>query len=72
MNLKSTSRLLVFSLFLAFSSACKKEASCFDPELKKRFESSHCTMDCPGVTGCDGRSYCNECMAARNGIRIKK
>jgi hypothetical protein len=28
-------------------------------------------MDCPGVVGCDGKNYCNECIARTQGIRVK-
>ena len=31
-----------------------------------------CTADCIGVLGCDGKTYCNECVARRNGIKIIK
>lgn len=29
-----------------------------------------CTSDCPGVCGCDGRWYCNECLANAAGVSI--
>lgn len=29
-----------------------------------------CTADCPGVCGCDGRIYCNACIAASMGIDV--
>jgi hypothetical protein len=28
----------------------------------------NCTEDCPGVCGCDGKFYCNTCLAQRAGI----
>jgi hypothetical protein len=27
-----------------------------------------CTKDCPGVCGCDSKSYCNACEAHRGGV----
>jgi hypothetical protein len=29
-----------------------------------------CTEDCPGVCGCDGQFYCNECMAQAAGVDV--
>jgi hypothetical protein len=29
-----------------------------------------CTPDCPGVCGCDGESYCNECTAHAAGVDV--
>lgn len=29
-----------------------------------------CTEDCPGVCGCDGQFYCNECIAAQAGVDV--
>src|SRR5207248_938275 len=26
-----------------------------------------CAQDCPGVRGCDGKEYCNECLAEQAG-----
>lgn len=31
-----------------------------------------CTADCPGVTGCDDKTYCNECVMHTNGIKHTK
>ena len=29
-----------------------------------------CPADCPGVCGCDGRTYCNACVAGRAGVDV--
>ena len=31
---------------------------------------SECNKDCPGVCGCDGTHYCNECLANMAGQDI--
>lgn len=49
--------------------SCNKD--CYDAELAKQYESAMCTADCPGVVGCDGKTYCNECEANRQGIRVE-
>ena len=46
--------------------------SCFDYELYQQHKNDICPDDCIGVTGCDGKIYCNGCYALRQGIRIKK
>lgn len=58
--------ILVFSL-----SSCNKENSCYDDDLYQQHKDDICTTDCPGVVGCDGKTYCNECEAMRNGISIE-
>ncbi len=30
-----------------------------------------CKEDCPGVTGCDSKKYCNACIAISQGILPK-
>jgi hypothetical protein len=47
----------------------KKQAACYDEALKKSTETVRCSSDCPGIKGCDGNFYCNECVAAMSGIR---
>ena len=62
--------LSVFSLFLL--NACTKSASnCYDAALAAAYKDRVCTMDCPGVTGCDGKTYCNASIAATQGIRVQ-
>lgn len=62
--------LLTTGLFIAYS--CKKENSCYDQQLYEQHKNDFCTMDCPGVKGCDGKTYCNECEANKQGIRVVK
>ncbi|UTW66104.1 hypothetical protein KFE94_15830 [bacterium SCSIO 12643] len=60
----------LFFLFIGF--ACQNKTNqnpCYDESL---VHNNPCTMDCPGFEGCDGHIYCNECIAARNGIGPKK
>jgi len=54
------------------TSSCGKFAPCFDKDLYEANKDKACQMDCPGVTGCDGKKYCNECIANQQGIRVKK
>ncbi len=62
---------LVFSFMLALAfSSCGKHP-CYSEALRQQYKSVGCTQDCPGVTGCDGKFYCNECMALTQGIRVK-
>lgn len=62
--------LMMIAVFFLVSS-CKKESSCYDEQLYQQNKDKVCTADCPGVIGCDGKSYCNECEANRHGIRVK-
>jgi len=61
--------ILLIALTFAVLS-CKKDRGCYDAQLEQQFRNSFCTADCPGVIGCDGKTYCNECDANRNGIRV--
>lgn len=63
-------KLIVAFGFGIFLAACsKQEPSCYSRELEKEYKERMCTMDCPGYVGCDGKTYCNQCEANRNGIR---
>ena len=66
---------LVLSIGLFFAS-CKKDphvtTSCFDQQLYDSSKTMFCPDDCLGVIGCDGKTYCNECYAAKTGIRVVK
>lgn len=62
--------ILIFtSLSLVFAlSSCRKDSMCYDESLKSK--SIFCQQDCPGVCGCDGKFYCNDCIARQNGILV--
>ncbi len=64
--------ITIFAVVLFIS--CKKDSStsCFDAALQQQSIGLFCTMDCPGVKGCDGKTYCNACIAAKAGIRVKQ
>jgi hypothetical protein len=48
--------------------SCKK-TNCYDAGMAKA-HSGICTMDCPGVTACNGKFYCNTCEANKAGYRV--
>ena len=60
--------------FLTAFLACKKQgsSSCFSASLQQQSIGLFCIQDCPGVKGCDGKTYCNECYAAKAGITVIK
>ncbi len=55
---------------LLFFQSCKKDKNCYDENLYNQFKNTACIFDCIGVKGCDGKTYCNECVANSAGIRI--
>lgn len=64
-----TATFLTFLVVSIFS--CKKEDSCYDDNFYQQHKNDFCPTDCPGVVGCDGKTYCNECEALRQGIPLK-
>ena len=65
--------IILFLTVLSLTTvSCKKgKPSCYSELLYQQHKNDACTMDCPGVTGCDGQTYCNECEAHRHGIKLK-
>ena len=65
---------LLIVLAAAFCASCEKrsDCDCYDPAYAEKHKNDICTTDCPGVIGCDGKAYCNECEMRRNGIMTKK
>ena len=69
-----TALLLSISVPAITFIACTKDgshSSCFDQKLYAAYKDKFCTEDCPGVIGCDGKEYCNACIAASQGIRVQ-
>ncbi len=64
--------ILIFTLLLTLTwIACENndETDCYDAEMEQNHPGV-CTQDCPGVCGCDGQTYCNECIANSVGISV--
>lgn len=59
--------LLMFCALLLFTQ-CTKVNSCYDAQLERDMKDKFCTADCPGVIGCDGKTYCNTCEMNKAGI----
>lgn len=63
------STAVLFASIVIASSSCHKNTGCYDKALEATYKDRACTMDCPGIKGCDGKTYCNTCIAAQHGIR---
>lgn len=56
----------------SFLTACNKnKASCYSWTLERKSKGKVCATSCPGVIGCDGKNYCNECDANKQGIKVQ-
>ena len=71
MNKKNLIAAFSLTVMFAFTTSCRKETGCYDEVLYQKHKNDFCTMDCPGIVGCDGKTYCNECIARTKGIRVK-
>ncbi len=71
MRKKTIPVTFLFALFVICAASCDKNDGCYDKALYQLNKDNICTMDCPGVTGCDGKTYCNECVANSQGISVE-
>ena len=69
MKIKKRISLIVILMSAAFLPGC---GDCYDADLKASYQGVACTQDCPGVCGCDGKFYCNGCIAAKEGIAVEQ
>ena len=64
--------LTVIIIFIFVLISCNKgKPECYSRSLEKQYKNKLCATDCPGITGCDDKFYCNECDANKQGIKIK-
>ena len=63
--------LAVLTVTLSF---CKKKLpeSCYEKSYENSHKNDACITNCPGVIGCDKKTYCNECEMHRMGIKETK
>jgi hypothetical protein len=69
-----TVKKLIFALSLSLllgAGACKKTNSCYNAQLAEQNRGLFCTADCPGVTACNGQTFCNACEARKAGYEVK-
>lgn len=60
---------VVFAFLVSvLTMGCKMSTGCFDQNLYDQNKGDACPENCPGVKGCDGETYCNECIP--NSIRL--
>ena len=68
--------IFLFSVFAAFVLliACSDDdgfAQCEDPRVGREFQDTICNNDCRfPVCGCDNQTYCNECLAGKQGVAV--
>jgi hypothetical protein len=63
-------KILLLLMCSALFISCKKTTSCYSESLYQANKNTFCTQDCPGVIGCDGKTYCNACIASQQGISV--
>ena len=61
--------VLILSLFVIFS--CEvSEKECVDAQLLEMHKDTTCLGICPGVCGCDNKTYCSTCEALKRGVKV--
>jgi hypothetical protein len=61
--------LLLCALLSIAAISCSDD--CYDQALADSMATVDCTADCPGVTACNGDTYCNECLANQAGYAVE-
>ncbi len=71
-KLQNTLMGFITIIIFSFLNSCGKNKGCYNEQMYLEHKDDICTMDCPGVKGCDGENYCNECIANAKGIAVIK
>jgi hypothetical protein len=66
-----TTSLATISVFALFALDSCRKSNCYDAEMAQN-HSGFCTLDCPGVTACNGKFYCNTCEANKAGYNVSE
>ena len=72
--IKSSLLFVAIIFFTTVMTSCKKTSTanaCYDEELFQKSKNLSCIQSCDGIIGCDGKKYCNDCEAAKVGIRVR-
>lgn len=65
--------ILLVAVISFTSVSCKKNPpSCYSEAVHTKHKDDVCPFACTNVTGCDDKTYCNECEANKVGIKLKE
>lgn len=71
---RKTKYSTLFIAMLLGIASCKKQdpTDCYEKAYEDAHKSDPCPAPCDNVIGCDGKTYCNECVMHTHGIKKTK